>query len=148
MGGSAEEGASPPRKEAIVKEKTFFQKFFQKLHVCVQLFPSSGVRVKEGFTMNQMTNLEKLPATIDPAVAAAMLVPERLNNHSLHAEAVQNASSAFERGSLPTARGSRGRSSRTSSTSSSREHSVFSIRGSAGLPPRIPQILYFRNQYR
>ena len=41
--------------------------------------------------MNQMTNLEKLPATIDPAVAAAMLVPERLNNQSLHAEAVQNA---------------------------------------------------------
>ena len=38
-----------------------------------------------------MTNLEKLPATIDPAVAAAMLVPERLNNQSLHAEAIQNA---------------------------------------------------------
>ena len=38
-----------------------------------------------------MTNLEKLPTTIDPAVAAAMLVPERLNNQSLHAEAVQNA---------------------------------------------------------
>ena len=35
-----------------------------------------------------MTNLEKLPTTIDPAVAAAMLVPERLNNQSLHAEAV------------------------------------------------------------
>ena len=29
-----------------------------------------------------------------------------------------------------------------------RKHSVFSIRGSAGLPPRMPQILYFRNQYR
>ena len=41
--------------------------------------------------MNQINNLEKLPATIDPAVAAAMLVPERLNNQSLHAEAVQNA---------------------------------------------------------
>lgn len=38
-----------------------------------------------------MTNLEKLPTTIDPAVAAAMLVPERLNNQSLHAEAIQNA---------------------------------------------------------
>ena len=32
---------------------------------------------------------------------------------------------------------------------SSREHFLFSIRGSAGgLPPRIPQILYSRNQYR
>ena len=31
---------------------------------------------------------------------------------------------------------------------SSREHSVFSIRGSAGLPPRMPQILYSRDQYR
>ena len=41
--------------------------------------------------MNQINNLEKLPTTIDPAVAAAMLVPERLNNQSLHAEAVQNA---------------------------------------------------------
>src|SRR5699024_10691223 len=40
-----------PRREAIVKEKTFFQKFFQKLHVCVQLSPSSGVRVK-GVVLN------------------------------------------------------------------------------------------------
>lgn len=38
-----------------------------------------------------MKNLEKIPTTIDPAVAAAMLVPERLNNQSLHDEAVQNA---------------------------------------------------------
>ena len=48
--GGVQRGAAP-RKEAIVKEKTFFQKLFQKLHVCVQLSPSSGVRVK-GVVLN------------------------------------------------------------------------------------------------